>query len=106
MDAKKNEGYDLLVKAILSLKTKEECDDLLDDLLTKKEIDDIAQRLLVAKMLSEQVVYNKIVEETGASTATISRVNRAFIYGSGGYKRALEIISEYNGENVPLGDMQ
>jgi TrpR-related protein YerC/YecD len=50
--------------------------------------------MLVAKMLSEQIVYNKIVEETGASTATISRVNRSYLYGAGGYKRALEAIAE------------
>ena len=83
-----------MVKAILSLNTKEECDAFLEDIMTKKEVLDIAQRLLVAKMLSEQTVYNKIVEETGASTATISRVNRSFLYGAGGYKRALEAITE------------
>ena len=51
-------------------------------------------RAKLNKMLSEQTVYNKIVEETGASTATISRVNRSFLYGAGGYKRALEAIAE------------
>lgn len=94
MNLLENEGYNLLVKAILSLNTKEECDAFLEDIMTKKEVLDIAQRLLVAKMLSEQTVYNKIVEETGASTATISRVNRSFLYGAGGYKRALEAIAE------------
>ena len=94
MNLSENEGYNLLVKAILSLNTKEECDAFLEDIMTKKEVLDIAQRLLGAKMLSEQTVYNKIVEETGASTATISRVNRSFLYGAGGYKRALEAIAE------------
>ena len=94
MNLSENEGYNLLVRAILSLNTKEECDAFLEDIMTKKEVLDIAQRLLVAKMLSEQTVYNKIVEETGASTATISRVNRSFLYGAGGYKRALEAITE------------
>lgn len=93
MNLKNNEGYELLISSILSLQTREDCVNLLDDLLTKKEIDDITQRLVVAKMLSEQVVYNKIVEETGASTATISRVNRAYLYGSGGYKKALEALA-------------
>ena len=51
---------------------------------------------MVAKMLSEQTVYNKIVDQTGASTATISRVNRAYLYGAGGYKKALKAISEEN----------
>lgn len=94
MNLSENEGYNLLVKAILSLNTKEECDAFLEDIMTKKEVLDIAQRLLVAKMLSEQTVYNKIVEETGASTATISRVNRSFLYGAGGYKKALAAIAE------------
>lgn len=87
-------GYELLVKAILSVETEEECEALLEDLMTVKEINDMAQRMLVAKLLSEQTVYNKIVEETGASTATISRVNRAYTYGSGGYKKALSAIVE------------
>ena len=87
-------GYDLLVKAILSLETEEECTALIEDLMTINEVNDMAQRMLVAKLLSEQTVYNKIVEETGASTTTISRVNRAYTYGSGGYKKALSAICE------------
>lgn len=94
MNMSENEGYNLLIKAILSLKTEEECEAFLEDIMTKKEVLDIAQRLLVAKLLSEQTVYNKIVEETGASTATISRVNRSYLYGAGGYKRALAAILE------------
>ncbi len=93
MNLKEIGGYDLLIKALLSLKDEGECEALLDDLMTRKEICDIAQRMLVAKMLSEQTVYNKIVEETGASTATISRINRCYLYGAGGYKTALERIS-------------
>lgn len=94
MELKDNEGYRLLIKALLSLETEEQCDQLLEDLMTRKEVTDIAQRMLVAKMLSEQTVYNKIVVETGASTATISRVNRSYLYGAGGYKRALAAIAE------------
>ncbi len=94
MNFKENDGYKLLVKALLSLETEEECTALLEDLMTRKEINDIAQRMLVAKMLSEQIVYNKIVEVTGASTATISRVNRSYLYGAGGYKKALAVIAE------------
>ena len=97
MDLRENAGYQLLIKAILSIQNEEECVQFLDDLMTKKEINDIAQRLLVAKMLSEQAVYNKIVEETGASTATISRVNRCILYGDGGYSRILDRIK---GDNV------
>ena len=99
MDFNENEGYRLLIKALVNVKTEKECEDLLEDLMTRKEIMDIAQRMLVAKMLSEQIVYNKIVEETGASTATISRVNRSYLYGAGGYKKALEQMSEDKDEN-------
>jgi TrpR-related protein YerC/YecD len=87
-----NEGYKLLIKAIIAIETEEECRAFLEDVATRKEILDIAQRLMVAKMLSEQVVYNKIVEETGASTATISRVNRSYMYGADGYAKILEKI--------------
>ena len=90
MNLIENEGYDLLIKALLTLETEEDCKNLLEDLMTRKEVLDIAQRMLVAKMLSEQTVYNKIVEETGASTATISRVSKCLEYGSGGYDIVLE----------------
>ncbi len=94
MNYKENEGYKLLLKALVAVDNEKECEMLLDDLMTCKEILDIAQRMLVVKMLSEQAVYNKIVEETGASTATISRVNRAYAYGAGGYAKILEKIKE------------
>ena len=94
MDFHENDGFKLLVKALLSLESEQECVDFLEDIMTRKEMLDIAQRLLVAKMLSEQAVYNKIVEETGASTATISRVNRSYNYGSGGYAKILDKIKE------------
>ena len=94
MKIHENESYLLLIKAILALETEEECEKFLEDLMTFKEMNDISQRLLVAKMLSEQAVYNKIVEKTGASTATISRVNRAYHYGAGGYALILERMKE------------
>lgn len=87
------ESTHLLVKAILSLKTEEECRAFLEDLMTGKEIQDCSQRLFVAKLLREKHIYNDIVASTGASTATISRVNRCYTYGSGGYKLVLERIS-------------
>ena len=92
MNHKKNDGYKLLVKALVATDNEKDCEALLEDLMTRKELMDIAQRLLVAKMLSEQVVYSKIVEETGASTATISRVNRCYNYGAGGYALAIDRI--------------
>ena len=94
MNINDNQGYKLLVKALVAVENEKECEALLEDLITRKEMLDIAQRMLVAKLLSEQVVYNKIVEETGASTATISRVNRSYLYGAGGYANVLKKIKE------------
>ena len=71
------ENIDYLYKTLLKIETYEECEALLDDMCTKTELASIAQRLVVAKMLSEKRVYSDIVAETGASTATISRVNRS-----------------------------
>ena len=80
----------LLVDAILKIKDAEQCRLVLEDLLTAKEITDAAQRLAVAKLLLEKANYNTVAEKTGASTATISRVNRCVLYGGGGYKSVLE----------------
>ena len=91
-----NEDVKLLVKAFMSIENEEECRAFLEDIMTTKEILDISQRVVVAKMLSEQAVYNKIDEETGASTATISRVNRSYSYGTGAYKTVLERICKKN----------
>ena len=91
-----NEGVKLLVKAFMMLESEEECKAFLEDIMTTKEILDISQRIVVAKMLSEQAVYNKIAEETGASTATISRVNRSYSYGTGAYKTVLERLDKKN----------
>ena len=84
-----NESVKLLIRAFMTLENEEECKAFLQDIMTTKEILDISQRVVVAKMLSEQAVYNKIAEETGASTATISRVNRSYSYGTGAYKTVL-----------------
>ena len=94
MNFNETEGYKLLIKALVLIDNEKECEAFLEDLMSKKELNDIAQRLEVAKLLSEQTVYNKIVEKTGASTATISRVNRAYLYGMGGYGKILEKIKE------------
>lgn len=86
MDVFHTEGAELLIKALMTLETKEEYAAFLEDLLTTKEMLDLSQRIMVAKLLTEKKVYSKIAEETGASSATISRVNRAFTYGKDGYK--------------------
>ena len=77
-------------RAILSLETEEECAAFFEDVCTIKEIQDISQRLAVADMLNEGEKYQTIEERTGASTATISRVNKCLNYGSGGYRTVLE----------------
>jgi len=83
-----------LVEAIVSIGDKSECYKFLEDLCTVAEIKAMAQRLEVAKMLEDRMVYSDIARKTGASTATISRVNRALNYGSGGYKNVLARLEE------------
>ena len=80
---------DDLCEVILSLQTKEECYAFLEDICTIKEIQDISQRLTVAQMLSQGISYTTICKETGASTATLSRVSKCYEYGAGGYKSVL-----------------
>lgn len=74
-----------LFKAVLQLKTEDECRAFFEDVCTGNEVSAISQRLYVAKLLREKHVYNDIVSMTGASTATISRVNRSVQSGSGGF---------------------
>ena len=85
-----NEQVDGLCEAMLTVKTKEECYKFLEDICTIKEIQAIAQRLEVAKLLKAHKTYNEIETETGASTATISRINRSLNYGSEGYTMILK----------------
>ena len=89
----KDVQLDVLFDAMLCLKTREECYKFLDDLCTAQELRALTQRLLVAKMLDQGCVYNEIVSDTGASTATISRVNRSLLYGSDGYRLVLDRLS-------------
>ncbi len=85
---------DELFRAIASLQTMEECYSFFEDACTIKEIIEIAQRLRVAKMLSKGASYQSISKETGVSTATISRVNKCLEYGNGGYRLAINRLSE------------
>lgn len=85
---------DQLFEAILQLKNIEECYEFFDDLCTISEIQSLAQRLEVAQMLNLKKTYDKIQHETGASTATISRVRRCVDYGSGGYNKILSRLNE------------
>lgn len=85
----RTKNTDDLCRAILSLKTQEECYALLEDICTIKEIQDISQRLAVARMLGQGISYTTISRETGASTATISRVSKCCEYGTGGYQTVI-----------------
>ncbi len=78
-----------LFEAVLSLESVEECAAFFEDICTIKELQDLSQRLAVAQMLNDGEKYQTIEEKTGASTATISRVNKCLNYGSGGYREVL-----------------
>jgi len=86
----KTESIDFLFEAILCLKNKDECYTFFEDICTVNELLSITQRFEVAKMLREQKTYLEIAEKTGASTATISRVNRSLNYGNEGYDMVFE----------------
>lgn len=86
----KSAQADSLFEAVLQLETMEECYRFFEDICTIKEIQAIAQRLEVAKLLKATKTYNEIEAETGASTATISRINRSLNYGADGYKLVFE----------------
>lgn len=84
------ENVDRVFKAVLSLKTLDECYAFFEDLCTAKEIMDMAQRFEVASLLCKGNNYASISAKTGASTATISRVNKSVLYGNDGYKTVLD----------------
>lgn len=85
----KKEKNDQLYKAILELKDEQECYDFFQDLCTVSELRSMEQRFEVASLLHDGMIYNDILERTGASSATISRVNRCLQYGAGGYRTVL-----------------
>lgn len=88
-----SEEMDFLCDAVLILKDRSECYRFFEDICTINEIQSLGQRLLVAKMLKNKKTYQHISKITGASTATISRVNRCLNYGSDGYNIVLERLS-------------
>ena len=90
----RTEAVDYLFQAILSLKDKEECYVFFEDICTINELLSLSQRFEVAKMLREHKTYLEIAEQTGASTATISRVNRSLNYGNDGYDMVFERIDK------------
>lgn len=86
----KTDAVDHLFEAILTLESREECYNFFEDLCTVNELLSLSQRFEVATMLREHKTYLEIAEKTGASTATISRVNRSLNYGSDGYELVFE----------------
>lgn len=90
----RNASVDYLFDAILSLKDKEECYVFFEDICTVNELLSLSQRFEVAGMLRARKTYLEIAEKTGASTATISRVNRSLNYGNDGYDMVFKRISE------------
>ena len=94
----RKEKSDLLYQAILTLETEEECYNFFQDLCTIAELRSMEQRFDVATLLDQDMIYSDILERTGASTATISRVNRSLINGTGGYESVLEKMRELKKE--------
>lgn len=90
----KKEKNDQLYKAILQLKDEQECYEFFQDLCTVSELRAMEQRFEVASLLNDGMIYNEILERTGASSATISRVNRSLQYGADGYQAVLPRIKE------------
>lgn len=88
-----SEAVDHLFEAILSLKDKDECYTFFEDVCTINELLSLSQRFEVARMLRQKKTYLEISEKTGASTATISRVNRSLIYGNDGYEMVFNRIN-------------
>ncbi|OUO31685.1 YerC/YecD family TrpR-related protein [Flavonifractor sp. An306] len=98
----KNEKWehgDLLYQAILTLQDLDECKKFFSDLCTVAELRAMEQRFEVAMLLSDGMIYNDILERTGASSATISRVNRSLQYGADGYQAVLPRIKEKQAEH-------
>lgn len=92
----RTEAVDHLFSAILTLETKEECYTFFQDVCTINELLSLSQRYEVAKMLREKKTYLEIAEKTGASTATISRVNRSLNYGCDGYDMVFSRLEKNN----------
>lgn len=92
----RSDQLDEFFDAILMLETKEDCYKFFEDVCTVRELNSISQRLEVAKLLKIRKTYNEIEKETGASTATISRVNRSLHYGADGYELVLDALIAKN----------
>ena len=94
MEKFSTESLKKFYNAILALKTEEECHKFFEDVCTIKELQDISQRIDVADLLNKGGSYQEVSKATGASTATICRVNKCLVYGGGGYKTVLDRIEK------------
>ena len=94
MNILNSKSIEKLFEAVMLLESKEECMKFFEDVCTIKELQDISQRLDVACQLKEGKSYQEISKNTGASTTTISRVNRCLVYGNGGYREILDKLME------------
>ena len=104
IDKLRDRTMDQLLRSILTLRNLEECYRFFDDLCTVNELKSLAQRLEVARMLRLGYTYNQIEEETGASTATISRVKRCLMYGNDGYVMALDRLQQQQEQEASITD--
>lgn len=95
---RRSQDLDYLFEAILTLQSVDECYLFFEDVCTIKELQSMAQRMQVAKQLNANKNYLQVYEDTGVSSATISRVNKCLQYGAGGYKIALERLSDTGGK--------
>ena len=86
----RDENTDMLMRAVASFKSIDECYEFFEDLCSPSEIKTMSQRFQVARMIKGNKLYSEIVSETGVATATISRVRNSLISGNGGYDRAIE----------------
>ena len=102
----RTQAVDDLFDAVLKLHTREECYRFFEDVCTINELLSISQRFEVARMLTEKRTYLEIAEKTGASTATISRVNRSLLYGRDGYGMVFERIRREKEEEKTAGKQQ
>ena len=93
-NSKLDANIEFLYKGIVTLNNAEDCKNFFEDLCTVSELQEMSRRIKAARMLSDGYVYSEIAAQTGLSTATISRVNRAYRYGTGGYAKILERIKE------------
>ncbi len=91
---KEKKNMEQFYRAVLALESEDECRRFFDDVATIKEVIDLSARLEVARMLDSGAVFSEISKETGASSATISRVNKCLTYGEGGYKTVIDRINE------------